>query len=597
MEAPKRKAEEVEEGVAKRTKVESSNGSGTSIAAAGPGATIAAPKKLGIDLDKLQKAKLALQKQKELQEKLKKAGITLGKPGAAPRPPAAAGAASAVAAAIAAGVPPAAAAAGIVPASLIAKGVTSVAAAAASIPAAAAGAPAAPAAPAAPKPVTKLPPPLILDEEGREIDPLTGKPVERRPEPQAPGLPSAAAQLQQEQQKAEEAAAKFFDPAIGNRGLRRLDRRPRTSFQFVEEGKLQKQAELGRLRAKFGDDAAKQLAERRRKEAEIAAAGEDANLIPLGTRAEAAPEAPPEEPLPEVEWWDARILADRGSYGNVIDGEPAQLKEEAITNLVQHPVLIEPPAEAPPPPPQPLKLTKRELKKLRTQRRIAREKEKQELIRQGLLEPPKPKVKISNLMRVLGAEATADPTAIEAEVRKQMAERAAAHEDRNLARMLTPAERREKKLKKLIGEEGAETHVALYKVGDLSNGQLRFKVDVNARENHMTGCSLVLADGGPGSFSLVIVEGSTKTLRRYEKLMLRRIDWQAGREEEEEEDAEGKPPKPPNYCKLVWQGVVKEPHFKKFKSETVHSEAAAKALLEKRGVGHYWDLAAAYVEE
>jgi hypothetical protein len=38
--------------------------------------------------------------------------------------------------------------------------------------------------------------------------------------------------------------------------------------------------------------------------------------------------------------------------------------------------------------------------------------------------------------------AAADPTAIEAEVRKQMAERAAAHEDRNLARMLTPSERK-----------------------------------------------------------------------------------------------------------------------------------------------------------
>lgn len=36
--------------------------------------------------------------------------------------------------------------------------------------------------------------------------------------------------------------------------------------------------------------------------------------------------------------------------------------------------------------------------------------------RQGLLEPPKPKVKISNLMRVLGEEATLDPTAIEQEV-------------------------------------------------------------------------------------------------------------------------------------------------------------------------------------
>lgn len=64
-----------------------------------------------------------------------------------------------------------------------------------------------------------------------------------------------------------------------------------------------------------------------------------------------------------------------------------------------------------------------ERKKLRTQRRLEREKEKQELIRQGLLEPPKPKIRISNMMRVLGSEAAADPTAIEQEVRQQMLER------------------------------------------------------------------------------------------------------------------------------------------------------------------------------
>ena len=45
------------------------------------------------------------------------------------------------------------------------------------------------------------------------------------------------------------------------------------------------------------------------------------------------------------------------------------------------------------------------------------------MIRQGLMEPPKPKVKISNLMRVLGNEAVADPSAMEAEVRAQMEER------------------------------------------------------------------------------------------------------------------------------------------------------------------------------
>lgn len=68
--AEKRKAEdgEAQEAV-KRPRVDGSNG----------GAPAAAPaaKKLGIDLEKLQKAKAALQKQKELAEKLKKAGIAV----------------------------------------------------------------------------------------------------------------------------------------------------------------------------------------------------------------------------------------------------------------------------------------------------------------------------------------------------------------------------------------------------------------------------------------------------------------------------------------------------------------------------------------
>ena len=52
-------------------------------------------------------------------------------------------------------------------------------------------------------------------------------------------------------------------------------------------------------------------------------------------------------------------------------------------------------------------------------------------------------------MRVLKDEAVLDPTAMEKEVREQMAEREQAHQDRNLARMLTPAERREKKMRKI----------------------------------------------------------------------------------------------------------------------------------------------------
>ena len=57
-----------------------------------------------------------------------------------------------------------------------------------------------------------------------------------------------------------------------------------------------------------------------------------------------------------------------------------------------------------------------------------------------------------------------------------------AHEDRNLARQLTPAERREKKMKKLLGEaqEGNAPLMFVYRVQSLASGRHRFKVSMNA---------------------------------------------------------------------------------------------------------------------
>ena len=243
---------------------------------------------------------------------------------------------------------------------------------------------------------------------------------------------------------------------------------------------------MTRLRAKYGAAEARAILSREAAETEKTA---DANSTPLGRedddqKKRAASFLPALPAAGAAEWWDAALLSDGKSYG-------AQVLREKITLYVEHPVPLPPPAgaEAPPPPPQPLKLTKAEQKKLRTQRRVAREQEKQEMIRQGLLEPPKPKVKISNLMRVLTDTAAADPTAIEKEVRAQMAERAEAHEDRNLARALTPAERKEKKLRKMFEDSGGsgETHVRVYRIESLKNPKHKFRVDINAQENHLTG--------------------------------------------------------------------------------------------------------------
>lgn len=84
--------------------------------------------------------------------------------------------------------------------------------------------------------------------------------------------------------------------------------------------------------------------------------------------------------MPAVEWWDAGLLPT-GTYEDVGE-EVVNVQEGTLTVYVEHPVPIEPPLEDPMPGPQPLKLTKVELKKLRTQRRRQREMEKQELIRQ-----------------------------------------------------------------------------------------------------------------------------------------------------------------------------------------------------------------------
>ena len=72
------------------------------------------------------------------------------------------------------------------------------------------------------------------------------------------------------------------------------------------------------------------------------------------------------DPIPDVEWWDARILVDAmypegladssGTSAPAADGTRGLMRGK-VTALVEHPVPIEPPAEPEPPPPRPLMLT------------------------------------------------------------------------------------------------------------------------------------------------------------------------------------------------------------------------------------------------
>ncbi|KAJ8610527.1 hypothetical protein MRB53_038519 [Persea americana] len=132
---------------------------------------------------------------------------------------------------------------------------------------------------------------------------------------------------------------------------------------------------------------------------------------------------------PAVEWWDEGLIVGEAypDFNNAKTAE-ALLKistaDSVITSYVQHPVLLTPPQEKLIPAPKPMYMTKEEQAKKRRQDRMEINKEKQAKVRLGLEPPEPPKVKLGNLMRVLGDEAIKDPTAVEARVKRESDARA-----------------------------------------------------------------------------------------------------------------------------------------------------------------------------
>ena len=254
-----------------------------------------------------------------------------------------------------------------------------------------------------------------------------------------------------------------------------------------------------------------------------------------------------EAAVPDVEWWDVeylsedvksavddlgniRAVARRQNPDIVITYSAMKLSHCETMDVQEHPCRVHMKRKSGPEA-VPLMLTAKERKRVRRQHRAEREKEKQDKVALGLMPPPKDKVKLSNMMRVLQSEAIADPSAVEKRVREEVAERQKEHEMANLAKKLTPEEKRAKTIKKIKKDAAEELQVALFRVPDMADPRLRFKVDVNAQQWHLTG-ALVLCESE--LFNLVVAEGGPKAIKGYTKLMTRRIKW------------------PEEQCHLVW---------------------------------------------
>ncbi|KAJ4494006.1 pre-mRNA processing factor 3-domain-containing protein [Lentinula edodes] len=331
----------------------------------------------------------------------------------------------------------------------------------------------------------------------------------------------------------------------------------------------------------------------------------------------------------QAEWWDIPLLpnktyADIELYGieglNVRNGETSP-----ITIYVQHPIKIPPPGSGGGGGGgglKPLMLTKKEQKKMRKLRRAGELQDKRDRIRMGLLPPDPPKVRLSNLMKVLTSDAIQDPTRVEAKVRREVAMRKHQHEKMNAERKLTDEQRREKIESKKLEEEKKGIYGAVFKIQTLSSPSHRFKIQKNAVQMGLTGVCVVNPN-----FGLVYVEGAGTFVRRYKRLMLVRIKWTEegrggdvpgdadGEEAEKEEDdnvpdgfTESSKPTTTttttssislasNTCNLIWEGLLPHRSFAGFKPKVCPTDGAAREALGEKLRG-YWDVARAWrVEE
>lgn len=305
------------------------------------------------------------------------------------------------------------------------------------------------------------------------------------------------------------------------------------------------------------------------------------------------------EAPPAVEWWDEALVD--GDYSKIDDPQALKLgtPDSIITEFIQHPVAIEPPQDKNIPPPKPMFLTSKEQAKLRRQRRMANLKEQQAKIRLGLEPAPPPKVKKGNLMRVLGQEAVKDPTAVEARVNREIAERHQKHVEANEERKLTKEQKHEKLVAGQERDAAKGIHVLVFKIGSLANGQHRYKIGVNAEQLALTGVCIM----NP-KFNLVVVEGGEAAVRRYKKLMLNRIDWT---ENAPSRDREGKATMrawlaaedekgrlkdmSTNTCRLIFEGEEKARGFKKWGGRVCETDAEAREVLARAKMENFWSLA------
>lgn len=170
----------------------------------------------------------------------------------------------------------------------------------------------------------------------------------------------------------------------------------------------------------------------------------------------------------------------------------------------------------------------------------------------------------------------------------------------NEERKLTKEQKHEKLATNQQKDAEKGIHVLVFKISSLANGQHRYKIGVNAEQMALTGTCIMHP-----KFNLVIVEGGERSITKYKKLMLNRIDWTENTHSRDREGARGTvrdwllaenekgelKDMSLNECKLVFEGEQKARGFRKWGSKVCETDVEARDVLARPKMDNFWTLA------
>lgn len=295
------------------------------------------------------------------------------------------------------------------------------------------------------------------------------------------------------------------------------------------------------------------------------------------------------EDVPTVEWWDKVYLDEHldilPKYREDFEDPDEDTDEDdeddhPSIRYVQHPVPVKV---------QDVKLTarvyltKKEQKKVRRNRRKVEREAKETKIKLGLEPKPEPKVKLANMMSVYENDQNiTDPTQWERTVIEQVEKRAEVHFETNMRRHEEAVQKRKEKLQNITIDPQLDNHCKIFRFGSLANPKIRYKLNTNSRQLSLRGACLRVNDDGSG---IMIVVGTEKSCRFFEKLVLHRIKWD---EDFEDRDNGAQRSMKGNYVARIWQGTLKANKFPRWFMKVCNDEEELRQTLRQFDAEHFF---------